>query len=125
MDKKSSAELSEAINSMFRWYEAAEVCYAYLSDVQYDSASGRRVAVGFEQSKWFTRGWTLQDLGSRGLDLFDHNWEAIGTRESLTGTQSKKNYLPKSFRDHWHPGYNPALGLALFASQAGHAHAQR
>jgi hypothetical protein len=33
IDKTSSAELSEAINSMFRWYESAEVCYAYLQDV--------------------------------------------------------------------------------------------
>jgi hypothetical protein len=33
IDKTSSAELSEAINSMFRWYQEAEVCYAYLADV--------------------------------------------------------------------------------------------
>ena len=76
---------------MLRWYEEAEVCYVYLSDVQYDSASGRQVAVGFEQSKWFTRGWTLQELlAPEDLTFFDHNWEAIGTRESLTSTQSKK-----------------------------------
>jgi hypothetical protein len=34
IDKLSSAELSEAINSMFRWYQQAGICYAYLSDVE-------------------------------------------------------------------------------------------
>jgi hypothetical protein len=39
IDKRSSAELTEAINSMFRWYEGAEVCYAFLSDLAPESAS--------------------------------------------------------------------------------------
>jgi hypothetical protein len=91
IDKKSSAELSEAINSMFRWYQNAGVCYAYLSDVRYDSVSGHRVVVGFEQSKWFIRGWTLQELlAPRKLVFLDHNWKTIETRESLASTQSKK-----------------------------------
>jgi hypothetical protein len=55
IDKTSSAELSEAINSMFRWYHNAHRCYAYLSDVSnnVDRDSALR------QSRWFTRGWTL------------------------------------------------------------------
>ena len=81
IDKKSSAELSEAINSMFRWYEKAEICYAYLSDVQNDTIDGRRVALGFERSRWFTRGWTLQELlAPEHLLFLDHNWEVIGTK---------------------------------------------
>lgn len=58
IDKTSSAELSEAINSMFNWYRDSEVCYAYLSDV----ISIREEGLGFGASKWFTRGWTLQEL---------------------------------------------------------------
>ncbi|TBU31088.1 HET-domain-containing protein [Dichomitus squalens] len=61
IDKSSSAELSEAINSMFRWYSLAETCYAYLADVpsySNDPAGSR----AFRQSKWHTRGWTLQEL---------------------------------------------------------------
>jgi len=54
IDKTSSAELSEAINSMYRWYKKAAICYAYLSDV--DSADD------LKDSLWFTRGWTLQEL---------------------------------------------------------------
>jgi hypothetical protein len=50
IDKTSTAELSEAINSMFRWYREAHVCYAYLTDVvEADQLDG---------SRWFTRGWT-------------------------------------------------------------------
>ncbi|CCX05199.1 Similar to Vegetative incompatibility protein HET-E-1; acc. no. Q00808 [Pyronema omphalodes CBS 100304] len=49
IDKISSAELSEAINSMYLWYRDSTVCYAYLGDA-------------FETSKWFERGWTLQEL---------------------------------------------------------------
>ena len=58
IDKSSSAELSEAINSMFRWYQKAEICYAYLSDVPaLDDVAAKDSA--FAKSRWFTRGWTL------------------------------------------------------------------
>lgn len=52
IDKTSSAELSEAINSMFRWYARSTVCYAYLEDVEVVSGA----ASEFERSRWFTRG---------------------------------------------------------------------
>jgi len=52
IDKKSSAELSEAINSMFRWYSRAAVCFAYLNDVEVVAGA----ATDLWQSKWFTRG---------------------------------------------------------------------
>ncbi len=66
IDKASSAELSEAINSMFRYYQQSTMCYAYLDDV---SLEGRRELAdpveGLGQSRWFTRGWTLQELLGR------------------------------------------------------------
>ena len=60
--QSSSAELSEAINSMFKWYEKAKVCYAYLSDVRNASEDPNKIGSDFRSSKWFTRGWTLQEL---------------------------------------------------------------
>jgi Heterokaryon incompatibility protein (HET) len=61
IDKSSSAELSEAINSMFLWYKESEVCYAYLEDVpageDYDLPGS-----SFRESRWFTRGWTVSFL---------------------------------------------------------------
>jgi hypothetical protein len=56
IDKSSSAELSEAINSMFKWYRHAQVCYAFLSDLD----APNRDAEQLEKCRWFTRGWTLQ-----------------------------------------------------------------
>ena len=61
IDKTSSAELSEAINSMWRWYVNSEVCYAYLTDVPEGTDLGGDDTT-FTRSKWFTRGWTLQEL---------------------------------------------------------------
>ena len=67
IDKRSSAELSEAINSMYRWYSDAEVCFTYIVDVDsvpiggatYSSAAQIQA---FKKSRWFSRGWTLQEL---------------------------------------------------------------
>jgi hypothetical protein len=58
IDKSSSAELTESINSMFRWYKNAEVCYAFLSDFRSGASAEDELAA----CRWFTRGWTLQEL---------------------------------------------------------------
>jgi len=76
IDKSSSAELSEAINSMFKWYQDAQVCYAYLSDVEERSE--------FAKSQWFTRGWTLQELlAPEFLIFYDKDWREIDTKLRL------------------------------------------
>ncbi|KAE9366949.1 HET-domain-containing protein, partial [Stipitochalara longipes BDJ] len=99
IDKSSSAELSEAINSMFQWYQRAQVCYAYLSDV---SSSRLSVSIeeGLRNSQWFTRGWTLQELlAPQSVEFFDRNWNEIGTKasmqeliQSITGINHLFNY---------------------------------
>jgi hypothetical protein len=87
IDKSSSAELSEAINSMFRWYQNAEVCYAYLVDVPESTEDPRLPDSFFRRSKWFTRGWTLQELlAPSTVVFFDCNWVEIGTKSSLCDT---------------------------------------
>ena len=82
INKDSSAELSEAINSMFRWYKRAAVCYAYLSDVD----SGLlECDIQFQQSQWFTRGWTLQELlAPDDVVFYDCNWLCLGTKQGLS-----------------------------------------
>jgi hypothetical protein len=73
IDKTSSAELSEAINSMFRWYRNAVACFAFLAD--------DKGADDFERSRWFTRGWTLQELlAPHRLFFFDSGWDFIGDK---------------------------------------------
>lgn len=86
IDKASSAELSEAINSMYKWYGDATICYAYLSDVHPGSDPDV-----FYQSRWFTRGWTLQELLAPGyVRFFDSSWASIGQKCVSKG-------LPKGF----------------------------
>ncbi|KAK5655760.1 hypothetical protein OQA88_5297 [Cercophora sp. LCS_1] len=82
IDKTSSAELSEAINSMFRWYSEAAVCYAYLSDLPPSSMSLSRDTL--KKCRWFSRGWTLQELiAPRNVHFYDASWTLRGTKESL------------------------------------------
>jgi hypothetical protein len=103
IDKKSSTELSEAINSMYRWYQKDSECYAYLNDVGCEAVdvqnfeiAGGGIWVGdpslrdtvelqFRSSKWFTRGWTLQELTAPRILLFvDKDWTGIfGNKHSL------------------------------------------
>jgi len=84
IDKRSSAELSEAINSMFKWYPPAQVCYAFLADVSdggYDATAG--LTDQFSKSRWFTRGWTLQELiASPNVHFFSNGWDFLGTKGS-------------------------------------------
>jgi hypothetical protein len=94
IDKTSSSELEEAINSMFQWYNNAAICYAYLPDV----TTGDTPLIDIERSKfrsssWFTRGWTLQELiAPKKLYFYDSRWKYIGSKgemshviESITG----------------------------------------
>ncbi|KAF5519434.1 Vegetative incompatibility protein HET-E-1 [Colletotrichum aenigma] len=99
IDKTSSAELSEAINSMFRWYRQARVCYVYLSDLpsQYPGDVDRRQ---FHSVKWFTRGWTLQELiAPRAMEFYDQNWEEIGTKVSLLDLLHDKTGIRRDILD--------------------------
>ena len=78
IDKTSSAELSEAINSMYRWYEEAGVCFAYIEDA---SPSLPMSEWTTSNIRWFTRGWTLQELlAPKEVEFFDTDWSALGTR---------------------------------------------
>ena len=82
IDKKSSAELSEAINSMWRWYREAKECYVYLSDVHW--TSGMDLQDILKQSSWFTRGWTLQELlAPFQIVFFDREWNYIGEKQKM------------------------------------------
>jgi len=79
VDKRSSAEVSESINSMFGWYARAVECFAYLADVPSLSAGRDTVMSKFRRSEWFKRGWTLQELlVPRVVVFLNRDWEVIG-----------------------------------------------
>jgi Heterokaryon incompatibility protein (HET) len=87
IDQSSSAELSTAINSMFRWYRDATKCYVYLSDVstgKYTTLLEVSWKSAFHQSRWFTRGWTLQELLTPpSVEFFSQEGIRLGDKESL------------------------------------------
>lgn len=84
IDKTSSAELTEAINSMFRWYQGADECYAYLGDVRSPQLQDPRAQEEFSASVWFTRGWTLQELiAPRKVLFFNRSWQYLGSKRKL------------------------------------------
>lgn len=113
IDKRSSAELSEAINSMFGWYKESKKCYAYLADVKGPG--------DFAQSKWFSRAWTLQELLApsvvtnkketedpnrdyrkqpekvSGMDFYTGSWTRLGSKDSLSAEVSRITGVPKEY----------------------------
>lgn len=90
IDKSNNADLSEAINSMFRWYQNAAKCYVYLTDVSRPALDANAKSgqppweSAFRKSRWFTRGWTLQELlASASVEFFSKEGGKLGNKESL------------------------------------------
>ncbi|KAF7912744.1 uncharacterized protein EAF01_001765 [Botrytis porri] len=104
IDKSSPAELSEAINSMY-------LCYAYLSDLEEIGS--------LDQSKWFTRGWTLQELiAPRHLLLFDMHWRLLGTKnEHAAAIERITGVLRDVILGNLYPGYCNAAQRISWASK--------
>lgn len=90
IDKTSSQELSYCINSMYKWYRESSKCYAYLADV--DGLEG------FHSARWFTRGWTLQELiAPRDMEFYDRNWKYLGNKNTLKGKIWAITGIPEVF----------------------------
>ncbi|CAN9140051.1 unnamed protein product [Alternaria alternata] len=99
IDKSSSAELSEAINSMFAWYKDCNRCYAYLADVELQGA-GKPIQL----SKWFTRAWTLQELLAPsnhqtystlpGMKFYSRDWQLLGDKINIGPQISEITGIP-------------------------------
>jgi Heterokaryon incompatibility protein (HET) len=89
IDKRNLPELTKAINSMFRWYHNAAKCYVYLSDVSVPGTGNVEVdenfwMEAFQRSRWFTRGWTLQELiAPVSVDFFSAEGHLLGDKSTL------------------------------------------
>ncbi|KAI6118538.1 heterokaryon incompatibility protein-domain-containing protein, partial [Pisolithus croceorrhizus] len=100
IDKRSSSELSEAINSMYRWYQNAQVCYAYLSDVDERTFPTEQDNRKFDKSngrpEWFTRGWALQELiAPKQVEFFNKDWVFIGNKQRFAPTLQTITGIPR------------------------------
>lgn len=108
IDKTNPTELSIAINSMYQWYQDAEVCFAYLSDVPFLPDDQESQASRFVESRWFQRGWTLQELlGPMHVVFFSGTWDEIGNRATLSPSISIATRIEDKFL-----GYNGRAYLA-------------
>jgi hypothetical protein len=91
IDKSNTIEVQRSINSMFRWYQEATRCYVYLSDVSVTRNRKRKSEPSetqwksaFRESKWFTRGWTLQELlAPTSVEFFAQDGQWLGDKQSL------------------------------------------
>ena len=100
IDKRSSAELSEAINSMYRWYQNAMVCYAYLHDIRGSAFPATSDDGMYPESngwpEWFSRGWTLQEMiAPRDVQFFNEDWQFMGNKRTLTCVLSHITRVPQ------------------------------
>lgn len=84
IDKSSSAELTKSINSMFKWYQNAAKCYVYLSDVSIKINGFTEAEQSFQTSRWFSRGWTLQELvAPNSVEFFTAEGVRLGDKNSM------------------------------------------
>ncbi|KAK3346636.1 heterokaryon incompatibility protein-domain-containing protein [Lasiosphaeria hispida] len=97
IDKTNSVELQEAINSMFKWYQEAEICYAFLSDVP-TGDEPQNPGSSFSSSRWFQRGWTLQELlAPFDVCFYDSEWQSLGTKGDLCDAIEEITRIQSSF----------------------------
>jgi hypothetical protein len=103
IDKSSSAELTEAINSMYKWYKNSTVCFVYLSDVPRRTwnIEGDGIPVAsLLGSRWFTRGWTFQELlAPRKVIFFAANGETLGRLEDFADSIAVHCKIPLELFD--------------------------
>ncbi|KEY68908.1 hypothetical protein S7711_03838 [Stachybotrys chartarum IBT 7711] len=93
IDKTDSAELSEAINSMYAWYRCSAVCYVYLEDVP--PRSPHLDVKRFKTARWFTRGWCLQELiAPPKVEFYAWDWSEVGTKWSLQSIITRVTSIP-------------------------------
>ncbi|KAN0089131.1 hypothetical protein V8E51_019391 [Hyaloscypha variabilis] len=99
IDKTSSAELREGVNSAFSWFQRATICYVYLEDVTPEPDIEKMLHIGspFISCRWFTRGWTLPELiAPPVVHFFDCEWNLIGTKKTLAQAVSQITHIPIS-----------------------------
>jgi hypothetical protein len=93
IDKSSSAELSEAINSMWNWYREAKICYAYLGDINISDPSAMdedELREQLAQARWFSRGWTLQELiAPKLVQFYTAGWKPLKTKTEICAMLSQ------------------------------------
>jgi len=112
INKGSSAELSEAINSMYRWYENTKVCYTYLHNVPCSSFPTSSDFNGWPE--WFSRGWTLQELiAPSKIQFFNKDWRSLGCKKMLAPILEAITGIPGHILIHGLHGNRPCVAQIM------------
>ncbi|KAI0414100.1 heterokaryon incompatibility protein-domain-containing protein [Xylaria grammica] len=113
INKRDPAELSESINSMYRWYKEAAVCFVYIHDYRKGGKSR------FADSSWFRRGWTLQELVAPAARAFyDQDWNSIGDKLSLVDEIVERTGISRTILSH--QASTRGVGDAIGDASVGH-----
>ncbi|KAI6023023.1 heterokaryon incompatibility protein-domain-containing protein [Pisolithus microcarpus] len=118
INKESSAELSEALNSMFRWYENSERCYVFLHDLAakiLPTTSNKKMFPNYSGwPRWFSRGWTLQELVAPNLvHFFNEDWHFIGDKKSHAQTLSSITQIPSRILRYGLDAHRPSAAQIM------------
>ena len=120
IDKLSSAELSEAINSMYRWYQRAEICFVHL----FDLPAGVPLKQALPKCRWLRRGWTLQELiAPRIVHFFDQQWVLRESKVEIADQLSELTGIPTGVLTHEAP--LSSMAVAARMSWAAHRECTR
>ncbi len=98
IDKSSSAELQEAINSMYYWYQISSACVVHLENAQQKPGEELGLKIALDRSRWITRGWTLQELiapRASCVYFYDHYWRRLGSKSEYSQEISSSTGIPR------------------------------
>ncbi|KAK2770737.1 het domain-containing protein [Colletotrichum kahawae] len=134
IDKSSSTELSEAINSMFHWYKLSDTCFVYLSDMPsidgldhvayYPRHADPQIERILRPCKWFTRGWTLQELIAPNSIIFcNSKWQQLFTKAQIKNVLERITRISQSILDA--PLDLSSIPVAVKMSWAAHRKTKR
>lgn len=115
IDLLNGPETSDAINSMFQWYQKSKRCYAYLHDISVFPARRDETFARFNGwPEWFSRGWTLQELvAPRDLQFFNKDWVGIGDKQSLAPKLAEITKVPLCILRDGLSSYRPSVAQVI------------
>ena len=115
INKHNSTELMASINSMYRWYENAQIYFVYLRDLpSKDEAHKKERRNAFYNSEWFHRGWTLQELLAPSRVIFcDRNWEVHDSKVQLAKQIECITGIAKLFLDGTHQPCRASVAMRM------------
>ncbi|KAL4081386.1 hypothetical protein V8B97DRAFT_17785 [Scleroderma yunnanense] len=118
IDRRNAAEVVEANNATYRWFENSSICYVYLDDV-----SGTSLPTGRDDEKystsngwpeWFSRAWTLQEMiAPSNVQFFNSHWQPIGDKKTLSHTLSRITGVPQHILSDGLSGNRPCVAQIM------------